>query len=47
MIKVHLRAGEHSLLAKLPEERYPELVELGGQDRDRRWDAPDVQVLRD
>ena len=47
IIKVHLRAGEHSLLAKLPEERYPELAALSGQAVTAAWDVHDVQVLSD
>jgi len=47
IIKVHLRAGEHSLLAKLPEERYTELVALHGKTVTARWDVQDVQVLSD
>jgi len=47
VIKVHLRAGEHSLLAKLPEERYPELAALTGQTVTAAWDTRDVQVLSD
>jgi ABC-type Fe3+/spermidine/putrescine transport system ATPase subunit len=44
-IKVHMRAGEHTLLAKLPEQRYPELVELTGKSVTVSWDAEDVQLL--
>jgi putative spermidine/putrescine transport system ATP-binding protein len=47
VIKVHLRAGEHSLLAKLPEERYPELAALTGEAVTATWDTQDVQVLSD
>ncbi|MBV9005740.1 MAG: hypothetical protein JO181_13860, partial [Solirubrobacterales bacterium] len=45
IIKVHMRAGEHSLLAKLPEQRYPELAALTGQLITASWDATDVQLL--
>jgi ABC-type Fe3+/spermidine/putrescine transport system ATPase subunit len=44
-IKVHMRAGEHLLLAKLPEQRYPELMELTGKPVTVSWDAEDVQLL--
>jgi ABC-type Fe3+/spermidine/putrescine transport system ATPase subunit len=44
-IKVHMRAGEHSLLAKLPEQRYPELVALTGKSVTVSWDTADVQLL--
>jgi ABC-type Fe3+/spermidine/putrescine transport system ATPase subunit len=44
-IKVHMRAGEHSLLAKLPEQRYPEMAELTGKSVIASWDATDVQLL--
>jgi ABC-type Fe3+/spermidine/putrescine transport system ATPase subunit len=46
-IKVHMRAGEHALLAKLPENRYNELVGLAGKSATARWNAGDVQLLRD
>ena len=44
-IKVHMRAGEHLLLAKLSEQRYPELVELTGKSVIASWDATDVRLL--
>lgn len=47
IIKVHMRAGEHSLLAKLPEQRYPEVAELVGKPVTASWDATDVQLLGD
>ena len=47
VIKVHMRAGEHSLLAKLPEQRYPELAALAGETVTASWDAADVQLLSD
>jgi putative spermidine/putrescine transport system ATP-binding protein len=47
IIKVHVRAGEHSLLVKLPEERYPELAALTGKPVTASWDAEDVQPLSD
>jgi ABC-type Fe3+/spermidine/putrescine transport system ATPase subunit len=47
VIKVHMRAGEHSLMAKLPEQRYPELSGLAGQPVTASWDATDVQWLSD
>ena len=47
IIKVHVRAGDHALLAKLPEERYPELVALAGKPVTASWDAEDVQLLSD
>jgi ABC-type Fe3+/spermidine/putrescine transport system ATPase subunit len=46
-LKVHMRSGEHSLLAKLPEQRYPEMVELAGNAVTASWDAGDVQLLSD
>lgn len=46
-IKVHMRAGEHLLLAKLPEQRYPELADLAGRPVTASWDAGDVQPLSD
>jgi ABC-type Fe3+/spermidine/putrescine transport system ATPase subunit len=45
VIKIHMRAGDHSLLAKAPEQRYPELVELTGKSVTASWDAGDVQLL--
>jgi TOBE domain-containing protein len=46
-IKVHMRAGEHALMAKLPEQRYPELASLKDKPVLASWDATDVQLLRD
>ena len=46
-IKVHMRAGEQPLLAKLPENRYTELVGLTGRPAIASWDPGDVQLLRD
>ncbi len=46
-IKVHMRAGEHPLMAKLPEQRYPELAELKDKSVVASWDATDVQLLSD
>jgi putative spermidine/putrescine transport system ATP-binding protein len=46
-IKVHMRAGEHPLMAKLPEQRYPELASLKDKPVVASWDATDVQLLRD
>jgi hypothetical protein len=46
-IKVHMRAGEHPLMAKLPEQRYPELAALKDKSVVASWDATDVQLLRD
>ncbi len=46
-IKVHMRAGEQLLLAKLPEQRYPELADLAGSSVTASWDAGDVQPLSD
>ncbi len=46
-IKVHMRAGEHPLMAKLPEQRYPELSALKDKSVVASWDATDVQLLRD
>jgi ABC-type Fe3+/spermidine/putrescine transport system ATPase subunit len=46
-IKVHMRAGEHPLMAKLPEQRYPELASLKDKSVVASWDAADVQLLRD
>jgi putative spermidine/putrescine transport system ATP-binding protein len=45
IIKVHMRASEHPLLAKLPEQRYPELAALTGKAVTASWDAEDVQLL--
>ncbi len=47
IIKVHMRAGEHSLLAKLPEQRFPEVAGLVGKPVAVSWDATDVQLLGD
>jgi ABC-type Fe3+/spermidine/putrescine transport system ATPase subunit len=47
IIKVHMRAGEQPLLAKLPENRYTELVGLTGRPAIASWDPGDVQLLRD
>lgn len=47
IVKVHMRAGDHPLLAKLPEHRYTELVGLTGKSATASWDAEDVQLLRD
>jgi ABC-type Fe3+/spermidine/putrescine transport system ATPase subunit len=46
-IKVHMRAGDRSLLAKLPEHRYPEMAALTGKSVIASWDAADVQLLSD
>ncbi|MGN6870702.1 MAG: ABC transporter ATP-binding protein [Solirubrobacteraceae bacterium] len=46
-IKVHMRTGEHPLMAKLPEQRYPELAALKDKSVIASWDATDVQLLRD
>jgi ABC-type Fe3+/spermidine/putrescine transport system ATPase subunit len=46
-IKVHMRAGDHPLMAKLPEQRYPELGALKDKSVVASWDATDVQLLRD
>jgi putative spermidine/putrescine transport system ATP-binding protein len=46
-IKVHMRSGEHPLMAKLPEQRYPELAALKDKSVIASWDATDVQLLRD
>ncbi len=46
-IKVHMRSGEHSLLAKLPEQRYPELADLAGKAVKVSWDPADAQLLSD
>ena len=46
-IKVHMRVGEHALMAKLPEQRYPELSSLKDKPVIASWDATDVQLLRD
>jgi putative spermidine/putrescine transport system ATP-binding protein len=47
IVKVHMRAGEQPLLAKLPEHRYTELVGLTGRPAIASWDPGDVQLLRD
>lgn len=47
VIKIHMRAGEHSLMAKLPEQRYPEFSRLGGQTITASWDTANVQLLHD
>lgn len=46
-IKVHMRVGEHLLMAKLPEQRYPELAGLKDKTVVASWRAGDVQLLRD
>ena len=46
-IKVHMRAEEHPLMAKLPEQRYPELAALKDKPVIASWDATDVQLLSD
>jgi ABC-type Fe3+/spermidine/putrescine transport system ATPase subunit len=46
-IKVHMRTGEHPLMAKLTEQRYPELAALKDKSVIASWDANDVQLLRD
>ena len=46
-IKVHMRSGEHPLMAKLSEQRYPELTALKDKSVIASWDATDVQLLRD
>jgi putative spermidine/putrescine transport system ATP-binding protein len=46
-IKVHMRAGEQTLLAKLPEQRYQEMTDLVGKPVIASWDAMNVQLLRD
>jgi ABC-type Fe3+/spermidine/putrescine transport system ATPase subunit len=46
-IKVHMRTGEHPLMAKLPEQRYPELSALKDKSVVASWDATDVQLLSD
>jgi ABC-type Fe3+/spermidine/putrescine transport system ATPase subunit len=46
-IKVHMRSGEHALLAKLPEQRYPELADLSGKPVKVSWDPADAQLLSD
>ena len=46
-IKVHMRAAEHPLMAKLPEQRYPELASLKDKPVVASWDATNVQLLRD
>ena len=46
-IKVHMRSGEHALLAKLPEQRYPELADLAGKPVKVSWDPADAQLLSD
>ncbi|HSC02552.1 MAG TPA: ABC transporter ATP-binding protein [Solirubrobacteraceae bacterium] len=46
-LKVHMRAGEHPLMAKLPEQRYPELAALKDKPVMASWEATDVQLLRD
>lgn len=45
--KVHMRAGEHSLLAKVPESRSEEVQRLHGQPVIASWRAEDVQILDD
>jgi putative spermidine/putrescine transport system ATP-binding protein len=46
-IKVHMRTGEHPLMAKLSEQRYPELAALKDKSVVASWDATDVQLLSD
>jgi hypothetical protein len=42
-----MRAGDHELLAKLPEERYPEMAALEGKPVLACWDPTSVRRLRD
>jgi ABC-type molybdate transport system ATPase subunit len=46
-IKVHMRAGDESLLAKLSEQHYAEMAALAGKPVIASWDAADVQLLGD
>jgi len=46
-IKVHMRAGDESLLAKLSEHHYAEMAALAGKPVIASWDAADVQLLGD
>jgi putative spermidine/putrescine transport system ATP-binding protein len=46
-IKVHMRAGDESLLAKLSEQHYSEMTALTGKPVIASWDAVDVQLLGD
>jgi putative spermidine/putrescine transport system ATP-binding protein len=46
-IKVHMRVGEHPLMAKLSEQRYPELASLKDKPVVASWGPGDVQLLRD
>jgi putative spermidine/putrescine transport system ATP-binding protein len=43
--KVHMRAGEHSLLAKVPESRSEEIQRLRGESVVASWRAEDAQIL--
>lgn len=45
--KVHMNAGEHQLLAKVPESRSAEFEELQGDPVVASWRSEDAQVLLD
>jgi ABC-type Fe3+/spermidine/putrescine transport system ATPase subunit len=47
IVKVHMNAGERSLLAKVPESRFGEVSGLHGEPVVASWRAEDVQILDD
>jgi putative spermidine/putrescine transport system ATP-binding protein len=47
VVKVHMTAGERSLLAKVAESRFVEVSGLHGEPVIASWNAEDVQILDD
>lgn len=47
VVKVHMNAGERSLMAKVPESRFDEVSTLHGEPVTASWTAEDVQILDD
>jgi ABC-type Fe3+/spermidine/putrescine transport system ATPase subunit len=47
VVKVHMNAGERSLLAKVPESRFGEVSGLHGEPVMASWSVEDVQILDD
>jgi ABC-type Fe3+/spermidine/putrescine transport system ATPase subunit len=47
VVKVHMQAGEQTMMAKLPEQRYGEVAALEGKPVIVSWDSTSVQMLRD
>jgi putative spermidine/putrescine transport system ATP-binding protein len=47
VVKVHMNAGERSLLAKVPESRFVEVSGLHGEPVMASWSVEDVQILDD